>query len=367
MIYKRNRGFDILKGICIIIVVFCHTLYFPSIPNDFIRLWAQSIFLRDFFFIVGWLFVYKAHDNFSIKDEILNKLISLGIPYLFFSLISIIFNIIFMFFSNTHVNSNYNGINLILKDVYCLISLKGIGTLWFLPVLFISFSLFVIIIKKLMLNKKYKVFRCMIILVSNYIFIKILSVIEFTIGGSFEKFLYKEQLFLLRITEGIFYMIIGYIIAKIFTKYITSTKKTLIAAWLMLVIAWISFKNIEDLTIILLVVATPIMFNYIFLNEVLANKFKFIEYCGQKSLSIMIYHYLFVLPFVSKFIELCNSILAIELLNSKTILFILVMILTLVMVRLSERSKFIMFMLGNSKEFKDFRKKIIKRKKSDVL
>ena len=73
-------------------------------------------------------------------------LISLIVPYLVYSLFTIVWHIIICVgFNNTVVSDMFTGWELIYRDLFCMVSGFGIGTLWFLPVLFVCYAVLTII------------------------------------------------------------------------------------------------------------------------------------------------------------------------------------------------------------------------------
>ena len=73
-------------------------------------------------------------------------LISLIVPYLVYSLLTIVWHIIICVgFNNTVVSDMFTGWELIYRDLFCMVSGIGIGTLWFLPVLFVCYAVLTII------------------------------------------------------------------------------------------------------------------------------------------------------------------------------------------------------------------------------
>ena len=55
---KRNPSIDFIKGVCIIIVVLCHSISFELLPN-FINQSFSAIFLRCFFCVSDLVFILQ--------------------------------------------------------------------------------------------------------------------------------------------------------------------------------------------------------------------------------------------------------------------------------------------------------------------
>lgn len=124
---KHIDSIDWMKGLCIICITMLH------IENGLLPMWANyfiSIFMITGFYVTnGWIHGLKQTESVDVKQFAGKRLRSLGIPYLWFTFIILMVDIIFYFVGH------YN-IDVIARDVYKSIVLRGIGTLWFLPVLF---------------------------------------------------------------------------------------------------------------------------------------------------------------------------------------------------------------------------------------
>ncbi len=103
---KRIEWIDNLKGILIILVVLGHVISSyngAGITNRFCEIVFSIIYsfhMAAFIFISGYLF--KTSDN--IKQNIMKKISSYGIPYIIFSFIWIMFKLIFSKYVNTTVD-----------------------------------------------------------------------------------------------------------------------------------------------------------------------------------------------------------------------------------------------------------------------
>ncbi len=80
-----------------------------------------------FFLTSGWLMAKSSKER-SIKEHVEKRFTTLIQPYLWFSLLFISFTIILVLFGLKEPKA-------ILVDLYKTITLRGIGTLWFLPAL----------------------------------------------------------------------------------------------------------------------------------------------------------------------------------------------------------------------------------------
>lgn len=116
---------NITKGLLIIMIVYGHIDYQSTFSN-----FIYSFHVQAFFVISGFLFGYnKSEDKYCIKDFLIRKFKTLMIPYFSFS-------IIVMIYSTIKVLINGSSFKPILINLYETLSMLGILTLWFLPILF---------------------------------------------------------------------------------------------------------------------------------------------------------------------------------------------------------------------------------------
>lgn len=122
---KRIEYFDGLKGICMILIILGHML--PSAHDNIFLTWSNVFKVSLFYFISGYLF-------FSSKPKPVVQTLkrttrTLIFPYFFFSLIFSIFDIIL-------VRGDFHKV--LKPDLINTFTLRGIGTLWFLPTIFFA-------------------------------------------------------------------------------------------------------------------------------------------------------------------------------------------------------------------------------------
>ena len=154
---ERLNYLDVSKGIGILLVVLAHIYAFNSeINRELLVTWIYSFHMPLFFIISGMLLKYKNEND--VKKVIISRIKGLLIPYLFFSLLSIIVKIIINGFDK----------NMVIWDLIYSATGIGIDALWFLPALFIGEILFVLI------NK---------IIKNNYV--KVLLIVFLFIGSTF--------------------------------------------------------------------------------------------------------------------------------------------------------------------------------------
>lgn len=130
---KRLDYIDILKGFSILCITFLH--FEAGVIPLWLNTWIGSFMISAFYFTSGWMMGMRDED-ISVKDLARKRLKSLGVPYLWFSGLILLFDIILFLFG-------YYDVMFIGREVYKTIVLRGIGTLWFLPSLFFGELLFV--------------------------------------------------------------------------------------------------------------------------------------------------------------------------------------------------------------------------------
>ena len=123
---KRERYVDIVKGLSILCITLLHyeNGIFPSYLNVFIG----SFMITTFYVTSGWISAMHP-SNHSIKELIQKRWKQLGIPYLWWTVIILIFDFVLWWLG-------YYDKYFIGRELYKSIILRGIGTLWFLPALF---------------------------------------------------------------------------------------------------------------------------------------------------------------------------------------------------------------------------------------
>ena len=132
---KRLNYIDTTKGVAILCITFLH--FEQGVIPGWLNTWIGMFMISAFYVTSGW--VTGINDKPITAKELFKKRIrQLGIPYLWFSLLIILFDILWV-----ALGLMESGI--LLRDIYKTIVLRGIGTLWFLPVLLIGEYIFTII------------------------------------------------------------------------------------------------------------------------------------------------------------------------------------------------------------------------------
>ena len=132
---KRLNYIDATKGVAILCITFLH--FEQGVIPAWLNTWIGLFMISAFYVTSGW--VTGINDKPITAKQLFKKRIKqLGIPYLWFSLLIILFDLLW-------VSVGLMGSDIMLRDIYKTIVLRGIGTLWFLPVLLIGECIFTLI------------------------------------------------------------------------------------------------------------------------------------------------------------------------------------------------------------------------------
>lgn len=124
----RLRYIDLAKGCAIILMLFAHTMT----EINYLHIWIYSFHMPIFFIICGIL-IYEKQKNyiFFSKRMVMQRVYVLGIPYLFWGGILVIF---YTLLDIIATGSAY----LWKSRIFKLLTLQGIDSLWFIPVYIIA-------------------------------------------------------------------------------------------------------------------------------------------------------------------------------------------------------------------------------------
>lgn len=122
---KRERYIDIVKGLSILCIVFLH--YEKGILPTSVCMFIGSFMVTSFYVSAGWISAMKVPQH-TMKELIHKRWKQLGIPYLWWTAIILLFDAILWLLG---YYDNY----FMAREIYKAITLRGIGTLWFLPAL----------------------------------------------------------------------------------------------------------------------------------------------------------------------------------------------------------------------------------------
>ena len=138
---KRRVGYyDIAKGIGIILVVIAHIEYMPLEMRQYI----VTFHMPAFFIISGMLMHLTREAEREIKPLLVNKLKRIMLPYLVFSFVYPV-----SYYLKYLITGEGYSPEFFLRDILVGLSMTGISVLWFLPALFFSEIIVLIIIRNL--------------------------------------------------------------------------------------------------------------------------------------------------------------------------------------------------------------------------
>ena len=286
----RIRGLDFVKGICIIYVMLVHCAIFKtSIVGRFINVYG-------FFAVAG--FMLNRNSSTLTLATVISKLRkrfkSLIIPYISFSMLAIVWHIILCVgLGCTEVSENYFGWTLILRDIFCMGSGLGIGTLWFLPVLFVTYALVLITLLLAGSGKrKYPVLVSLTVIAAFLaVFLKDFHP-EAYFSGMLAKVISEYTLTAYRIARGYAFMLYGYLLHTVCTA--DKKVKWAAAVGLIAMLPWMEVQNYGACGILL--IGSVYLLETYKVPAALHCPVLFLEYCGKHSLDLTIYHYIFLFP-----------------------------------------------------------------------
>ncbi|WP_422664997.1 acyltransferase family protein [Aneurinibacillus uraniidurans] len=135
---KRIEWIDIAKGIAIILVVIGH-----SPATNGIKTFIYGFHIPLFFFLSGFVFNPQKFSNST--EFFKNKIKTIVMPYLIFSLIEYL---IYVLWENSIYNTNYYAYSIFKGILYASAdTLKMYPVLWFLPCLFVVQCAFFLLVK----------------------------------------------------------------------------------------------------------------------------------------------------------------------------------------------------------------------------
>ncbi len=134
----RVGYFDIAKGIGIILVVIGHIEYVPA-P---IRFYIVTFHMPLFFIVSGMLMSLTDEKNRDLKGLLIKKLKRIMLPYLVFSVLYPIIDIVYYY-----VTGNGDPFGSLKTNIMDTMMLYGYSVLWFLPTAFFSEIIFLMVIK----------------------------------------------------------------------------------------------------------------------------------------------------------------------------------------------------------------------------
>lgn len=129
---NRADYIDAVKGVAILCITFLH--FEQGVIPSWLNVWIGLFMITTFYFTSGWVTALGNKET-GTKGFVRKRIKQLGVPYLWFSLLIILFDIIWCC-------AGFMESNILLRDIYKTFTLRGIGTLWFLPALFFGEVIF---------------------------------------------------------------------------------------------------------------------------------------------------------------------------------------------------------------------------------
>lgn len=130
---ERLNYLDTLKGIAILCIVLLH--YENGIFPKYINTIIGTFMITAFYVNTGILYAVKSEKT-DIRNLVTKRFNQLIKPYIWFSILILLFDSILWLFKEQSTI-------FLLKEFFYTITLRGIGTLWFLPVLYVAELIFV--------------------------------------------------------------------------------------------------------------------------------------------------------------------------------------------------------------------------------
>lgn len=140
---SRNKNIDLLRGICILLMVICHTIRY--MPMRFIIYMFHMPF---FFFCTGYMLKRSSKVNGTLGEKICHSFKTLMVPYIITSLLQCFFLVFRNIYYGNEWNKNF--VEQILASGLGLSATKGFfagvemscGPIWFITCLFFAKVIF---------------------------------------------------------------------------------------------------------------------------------------------------------------------------------------------------------------------------------
>lgn len=297
---QREYSLDFVKGIGILLVVLVHSKEFSKFPRV-IEACMNAIMLNSFFVVSGYLVYSGSRRSVSdVKRMIKKKWTALSIPYISFSILVIFYHIIICVgWGNTEVSEQYFGWNLIARDIFCMISGIGIGTLWFLPVLFISYTILLFLVVGVIERMgKYPIVTAGILFLIFAVLGQAVYHINYPENGIISTGISKYIKMGYRILNGTAYTILGYMVHLLWCSMPKKRAKLTVIG--LAALASLGYFMGWKICFQSTICGAMLLFFMVLFDSSVRDKIikvcKPVIFCGQNSLAIMIYHYLFLYP-----------------------------------------------------------------------
>ncbi len=279
---KRNDAIDVYRGISIIAIVLLHfeSGIFPPMLNAFIG----SFMINAFYFTSGW--ICGSNDKIISTGELIKKrLITLGRPYLYFSLIILCVDLILLFMG-------YYDISFLGREIYKTLTLRGIGTLWFLPALFFSEVIF-----NYLKERGTSIIVISIIVAVLYKYMYSQWSLEYRNVSDLMKIVDAPFRTLFNIANGLIVYILGYYLSILCKRVkIKDFPKFILMICLLGIYIFTLYNNIFQIPILSIVINLSLLLGMFLLSDFLSKTVlkHFFAFWGINSLIVMVTHYSFI-------------------------------------------------------------------------
>lgn len=289
---KRSLSIDMVKGLSIM------TLFYLHFENGWMNAEYNYFIVRSpaFYIVVGWLWGISSNEK-TIKGHWERRKKGLVKPYLWLSLIFIIFDVIM-------VTLQLMDIKMLGRDIFKALSLRGIGTLWFLPALLGGEMLFIYLKNKKKIVKFLGYILCFAFIV---LFNKYCSNL-FPQNETLQFITYSQTRIVKDVCDTFIYISFAYYISRAYGKNIFNFSKFyqfLIGVTLLSISFYIfnfdivKYPNNEIIETFYFMTANCCSGFGILLLFKSIEQFKLLSiplsYCGKNSLTIMAFHFCFLL------------------------------------------------------------------------
>ncbi len=287
----REKYIDIVKGIAIWGIVLSH--YEENVLSNGLRMFIGAFMVMAFYISSGWLSSMKT-EPVDTKQLFRKRWKQLMVPYLYWSAIILVFDFILLCFG-------YYDFLYIGKEIYKTIMLRGIGTLWFLPALFVG---------ELMWNYfKDKKYKMIIILLISIIYIELYNIVF----SNWSKELISQIINVpFRSIYNILIAFIGVVCGYYSFRFLGDARNPKISFLIGLLLCILGYyslffinSTLHTLRLICTSVAISIGLFLVFKLLPSVRLLYFFEYWGKNSLNLMVTHYSIVLVLFRIVVENC--------------------------------------------------------------
>lgn len=298
--YQKNiyriEFLDVAKGLAVLLVIVGH------MPDEYIKSeikqWIYSFHVPVFFIISGVIMGMNVNwIQCGIKDFIRKKTVSLLKPYLIYSVLSLV------------VVGLKNGLIVVFKYIIWVFCGVGIGTLWFLPVLWGAEIIFVLIKKRVKRERRVICLLAFVVVLYNYLNISdsknmIIHCIGLVTNVWIDAII------------GFFFVSLGYYFCICYQKHKLQKRKMIILMLLFFSISFLLYRY-NDVDVHYARIGNPILFlinavvgsvGLIIFSKYISGKSKVMCFLGKNSLIIYATHMNFNIVHLSeKMVLLLNT------------------------------------------------------------